>query len=58
MYIIDLKINQYSFKRAVETNNIIKVMEELPNILQRIEDEYFIEIDDKTLVIDKIERFD
>lgn len=58
MYIIDLRIKNIPFKRAVETNNIIKVMEELPNIIQRIGDEYFIETEDKYIIIDKIERFD
>lgn len=33
-------------------------MEELPNIIQRIGDDYFIETEDKYIIIDKIERFD
>ena len=58
MYIIDLKIKSFSFKRAVDTNNILIAMKELPNIIKRIEDEYGIKIEDESVVIDKIERFD
>lgn len=57
MYTIDFKVNNVKFKRCVETNNIHKVIEELPHILKRIEEEYFIEIDERTLVINKIKRF-
>lgn len=57
MYIIDLQIKSFKFKRAVDTNNIKKCVEEIPHILNRIKDDYLIEFEEEQVRINKIKYY-
>ena len=57
MYIIDIKIRQYNFKRSVNTNDIYKCVESLPKIIEGIKTDYYIEFDNNEVRIEKIKRY-
>lgn len=57
MYIITLKIKNIKFKRCVDTNNINTCVEEIPLLLQKINEEYYLDFTPEQVVIEKIKRY-
>jgi hypothetical protein len=57
MYIIDLQIKSFEFKRAVDTNSIIKCVEEIPNVLNKIKKDYPIKFEEDDVRVLKIKYY-